>query len=41
MSIKRKKQVRCTMCSQYKWMGNSKKKKRIRDVRKIQRELYD
>jgi len=31
MSIKRKKQVKCTLCSKYKWMGNSKKKLRHRD----------
>jgi hypothetical protein len=38
MSNKRRKQVRCTMCNQFSWMGNSKKKLRPRDLRKTSKE---
>lgn len=36
MHFKRKKTkrcVRCTLCSQFKWLGNSKGKKRISDLK--------
>lgn len=33
MSNNRRKQVRCTMCTKWRWMGNAKNKKRVRDQR--------
>ena len=41
-NFKRKKarrKCRCTMCTQLRWMGNSKGRKRIRDLRKLQDKL--
>ena len=38
MNFKRKKtkrRVRCTLCTQFRWMGNSKSKKRISDLKNI------
>jgi hypothetical protein len=34
MSNHRKKQVRCTMCNPFSWMGNKEEKIPIRDRRK-------
>jgi hypothetical protein len=31
-----KRSPRCTLCTKYRWMGNAKAKKRIRDLRKTQ-----
>lgn len=31
-----KKQPRCTMCTTYRWMGNSKERRPIRDRRALQ-----
>lgn len=39
MNFKRKKskrQVKCTHCTKYRWMGNTKEKKRISDLRQMQ-----
>jgi hypothetical protein len=39
MNFKRKKTkrcVRCTMCTQHRWLGNSKERKPIRDRRQEQ-----
>ena len=41
MNFKRKKtkrRVKCTMCTQFRWMGNSKSRKRISDLKNIDRE---
>lgn len=38
MHFKRKKTkryVRCTMCTTYRWLGNAKAKKRISDLRNL------
>lgn len=35
MSLKRRKQVRCTMCTHWRWMGNSWHRLRVRDLRKL------
>lgn len=34
---KTKRRVRCTMCTPYRWMGNNKGRKPIRDMRAQQR----
>lgn len=31
---KSKRQVRCTICTKYRWLGNARSKKRVRDLRK-------
>jgi hypothetical protein len=31
---KSRRRVRCTLCTKYRWMGNKKDRKRIRDLRK-------
>lgn len=44
MNFKRKKckrAVKCTMCTQYRWMGNTKAHKRISDLRQQQVKLQD
>lgn len=33
---KSKRQVKCTLCTKYRWMGNSKNRKRVRDLRALQ-----
>jgi hypothetical protein len=41
MHFKRKKSkrvVKCTMCTKLRWMGNSKSKKRISDLRNLDRD---
>jgi hypothetical protein len=35
---KSKRNVRCTLCTQLRWRGNSKSKKRISDLRNDDRE---
>jgi hypothetical protein len=35
---KSKRNVRCTLCTQLRWRGNSKAKKRISDLRNHDRE---
>lgn len=35
---KSKKNVRCTLCTTYRWMGNTKERRPIRDRRATQRE---
>lgn len=38
MNFKRKKckrSIRCSMCTQYRWMGNAKEHKRVSDLRNI------
>lgn len=33
---KTKRSVRCTMCTKYRWMGNTAEKRRVSDRRKLQ-----
>jgi len=42
MNFKRKKtkrNVRCTICTKHRWLGNSNGRKSIRDMRNEQKEL--
>lgn len=32
---KSKRQVRCTICTKYRWMGNKKEKKRFSELRRL------
>jgi hypothetical protein len=44
MNFKRKKtkrRVRCTMCTQYRWLGNNVGKKRISDLRNDDKAKID
>ena len=41
MKFKRKRsrrQVRCTLCTKYTWLGNHKERRPIRDRRKTQKD---
>lgn len=38
---KSKRSVKCTMCTKYRWMGNTKDKQRISDQRMKQEKLHD
>lgn len=43
MNFKRKKSkrsVKCTMCTKYRWMGNTPEKKRVSDRRMQQEKLH-
>jgi len=35
MSMRRRKQVKCTMCTSYRWMGNKKDRHKASELKKL------